>query len=112
MGAGGSDSCEVESRQGLFLRGLVSYYGAMRFLLQLSSTAIFLSSPVFAEEKPGTVDFLEDVLPVLAGKCFPCHGPDKAKRKSGLRLDTAEGIFSTRKSAAGLLCPGMLVRAC
>ena len=95
MGAGGSDSCEVESRQGLFLRGLVSYYGAMRFLLQLSSTAIFLSSPVFAEEKPGTVDFLEDVLPVLAGKCFPCHGPDKAKRKSGLRLDTAEGIFST-----------------
>ena len=106
MGAGGGDSCEVESRQGLFLRGLLSYYGAMRFLLQLSSAVIFLSSPVFGEEKPGTVDFLEDVLPVLAGKCFPCHGPDKAKRKSGLRLDTAEGIFSTRKSGRRVGKPG------
>lgn len=34
---------------------------------------------------PAAVDFARDIQPILAGKCFECHGPDK--RKGGLRLD-------------------------
>ena len=33
------------------------------------------------------MDFARDVLPILSDHCFSCHGPDKASRKSGLRLD-------------------------
>ena len=65
----------------------------MRWLFPLS-----LTFPAFCEEKQGKVDFLEEVRPILAGNCFPCHGPDKAKRKAKLRLDTSAGIFSARKS--------------
>ena len=33
------------------------------------------------------VRFNRDVRPILADHCYPCHGPDKARRKAGLRLD-------------------------
>ncbi|MCY3003559.1 MAG: DUF1553 domain-containing protein [Planctomycetota bacterium] len=38
----------------------------------------------------GRVDFQRDVQPLLADRCFACHGPDAAKRKAELRLDLEE----------------------
>src|SRR3954471_14435410 len=44
------------------------------------------------------VDFNRDVRPILASHCFPCHGPDAAKRKGDppLRLDVRDGLFGER----------------
>ncbi len=45
------------------------------------------------------VSFNRDVRPILSDRCFSCHGPDSAARKSTLRLDQEE-------SARAALQPG------
>ena len=36
------------------------------------------------------LDFNKDVRPLLASKCYACHGPDEEGRKAKLRLDIRE----------------------
>lgn len=43
-----------------------------------------------------SIDFARDVQPILATYCMGCHGADEYARVADLRLDTREGIFSTR----------------
>ena len=52
------------------------------------------------------IDFSKNILPVLSNNCFGCHGPDKAKRKAGLRLDEAEGAKAKLESGSIALVPG------
>ncbi len=40
-----------------------------------------------AAEKPEKLDYNRHILPILADRCFMCHGPDRAKREADLRLD-------------------------
>jgi hypothetical protein len=54
--------------------------------------------PVEVAIPRGTIRFAEDVQPILAEHCFPCHGPDASARRAGLRLDTSEGMFAARPS--------------
>lgn len=51
------------------------------------------------------VRFSQEVLPVLADRCFGCHGPDEGHRKAHLRLDTREGALAVRQGRAAIV-PG------
>ena len=37
------------------------------------------------------VQFNRDIRPILSDRCYTCHGPDSANRKSPLRLDSEDG---------------------
>ena len=54
---------------------------------------------------PGTaaepLQYNRDVRPILADKCFQCHGPDSASRQADLRLDRREAAIE-----AGAIEPG------
>jgi hypothetical protein len=40
-----------------------------------------------AEAIPQSIEFNRDIRPIFSDKCFTCHGPDQANRKSKLRFD-------------------------
>jgi hypothetical protein len=44
-----------------------------------------------AQADSHTPSFGRDVLPLLADRCFACHGPEEGQRKADLRLDLEEG---------------------
>ena len=39
------------------------------------------------------ISFNQQIRPILADRCFACHGPDSAQRVSDMRLDQQETIF-------------------
>ena len=59
-------------------------------LLLLTALCCF---PSGSDLRAAALDFNRDIRPVLAAKCYACHGPDEDKREAGLRLDVrAEAI--------------------
>ncbi|MBI2421964.1 MAG: DUF1553 domain-containing protein [Candidatus Hydrogenedentes bacterium] len=70
--------------------------GLKLFLLANIAIGCLLSASATPHQAP--IDYTQDVLPILASKCFTCHGPDPAKRKAGLRLDDGEGLFAVLPS--------------
>ena len=55
----------------------------------------------------GEVKYNKDVLPILAAKCFSCHGEDKVKRKANLRLDDKNSAYAKRDGIQAIL-PGSI----
>ena len=53
------------------------------------------------------IDFGLQIRPILADKCFHCHGPDESHREANLRLDD-EGVAKSKASTAIAIVPSDL----
>lgn len=51
------------------------------------------TSFALAAERP--VSFNRDIKPIVAGKCYACHGPDAKERQGDLRLDQADAAHAS-----------------
>jgi len=57
------------------------------------------------------VKFDAEIRPLLADRCFACHGPDAAERKAGLRLDIRDAAFTPLTSGHAAIVPGSLEKS-
>ena len=64
---------------------------------------IFLGSSTASAQTSEPIDFGRQIQPILAKRCFACHGPDKAE--GGLRLNQKESAFSKQQSGKQALVP-------
>ncbi|MCA9175313.1 MAG: PSD1 domain-containing protein [Planctomycetales bacterium] len=66
-------------------------------MLALTFTGVARAEPV---------DFGRDVQPLLADRCFHCHGPDAKHREAELRLDVREAALAARAEGLPAVTPG------
>ncbi|MFN7795672.1 MAG: PSD1 and planctomycete cytochrome C domain-containing protein [Planctomycetota bacterium] len=71
----------------------------------LATVLICLGNQSLRAENP--ISYNRDIRPILADKCFACHGFDEKKREAGLRLDTAEGA-TFKRDGKSAISPGDL----
>src|SRR5579864_3920332 len=60
----------------------------------------------FASAEEPTVEFNRDIRPIFSDKCYTCHGPDAANRKTKLRFDIEAGAKIELSKGRKVIVPG------
>src|SRR3954467_3461345 len=68
----------------------------------VTAALLVLALTVSTSAAEAKLSFTRQIKPILAGKCFACHGPDEKERKAELRLDVRdEAVPSVIKPGDG-----------
>ena len=83
----------------------------LRNWIRVAAAAICVSVAPYAATAaeapiPETIEFNRDIRPILSDKCFTCHGPDEANRKTVMRFDKREGAFAELSGGRFAIVPG------
>ena len=82
-------------------------FGKARGGVILMTLVIIFDTPILTfGDEPTKVDFNRQVRPILAEKCFACHGPDAEARKAELRLDLRDTALTPAESGKAAIVPG------
>src|SRR6185295_8788097 len=69
------------------------------------TVSLLVGAATAAEKNAGKVEFNRDIRPIFSENCYACHGPDKNKRKAGLRLDIKEEALKKQESGDYIIVP-------
>jgi hypothetical protein len=64
-----------------------------------------------ARQPARQIDFNRDIRPILADKCWSCHGPDAAAKKIKLRLDSEAAATTDLGGGRRAIVPGAVERS-
>ena len=93
-------ACKNDQKLG---RCCVSYFGANLFVF---FGLIFANSAELAvgqEVRQEKIDYGSQIKPILADKCYACHGPDESKHQADFRIDQKSSLLDPE---LGILIPG------
>ncbi len=65
----------------------------------VAMAVVFASAANAGADEP--LQYNRDIRPILANRCFACHGPDSAARKGDLRLDQRDAAMEMGAISAG-----------
>ena len=87
--------------ESIYLRWIALVVGVSFLCLSAKAETATASSNL-----PSQVDYNRDIRPILSNNCYECHGPDKQKRKAGLRLDLKDEPFKELEAGGYALVRG------
>lgn len=76
----------------------------MRLASYLLAVLIIGPQVVLGQQPAEPIDFGRQIQPILAKRCYACHGPDKAE--GGLRLNNRESAFEKQESGKHAIVAG------
>lgn len=85
-------------------RLLLTISSLQRGLCQLATLAFLLTSASHLASAESKVSYAHEIQPLLAARCFACHGPDQAE--SGLALHEQASAYAEPDSGSLALIPG------
>ena len=77
-----------------------------RLTLSIGMCLVAFAPPMLSADPPANSDatgvafFERQIRPLLAERCYQCHGPESKKANGGLRLDNALGLIKGSNSGA------------
>ncbi|MCA9051576.1 MAG: DUF1549 domain-containing protein, partial [Planctomycetaceae bacterium] len=69
------------------------------------ATVLFVAFFTAHLQATDRIDYQRDIRPILASRCWHCHGPDANARQGNLRLDQSESALAPRAHTAAVV-PG------
>jgi mono/diheme cytochrome c family protein len=76
-----------------------------RFQLSIAASLGLLLVFCAAPSIEAAVEFNRDIRPILSDKCFTCHGPDAANRKTKLRFDLESSAKAELRNGVHAIAP-------